>query len=298
MSRHAAAAFLAAAAFALGGCSRSASLAQGEPSPESATAPSDGAIAILSLHVGGFSADSSPDAASALASVVRSIPPDVLILQGMASADAFDAFQKALAGAGLDPYPHAALFKAAAPPSLAYLSRIPVAADLSHADDSYTIGPERLPVQHGFLDITLAPPGGRPLRILAADLKDKEFHPLAQAEMRRSEARLLANHVRAALRDDPSARLLVCGALHDSPSSAALRTLLDASKTAPLADLRPADPFSHAWTCQLPDDSCERSDYLLASPALLPSVTRTTLLDTATLSLATPHRPLLLTLSP
>ena len=141
MSRHAAAAFLAAAAFALGGCSRSASLAQGEPSPESAaTATRDGAIAILSLHVGGFSADSSPDVASALASVVRSNPADVLILQGMPSGDAFDAFQKALADSGLDPYPHAALFKAAAPPSLAYLSRIPVAADLSHADDSYTKG--------------------------------------------------------------------------------------------------------------------------------------------------------------
>lgn len=305
----AAAAALAAllAALLLPACAREESSFSPSAAPESLAVPAapaprgDPAFAVLSLHANGFTADTPSDAAAALATAVRAADPAVVILQGMGAGDALDAFQKALADSGLTPFPHASLFKVGTGNShLAYLSRVPVAADDSRDADSYSIGPERLTVLHGFLDITVEPPSGAPLRILAADLKDKEFHPLAQAEMRRSEARLLANHVRAILRADPSARLLVAGAFHDGPSSAAARTVLAASPDAPLADLRPLDANSHAWTCLADDDSCERSDYLLASPALLPSVdpSRTFLIDAPFLSSATPHRPLLLTLSP
>ncbi|MBR6022832.1 MAG: endonuclease/exonuclease/phosphatase family protein [Kiritimatiellae bacterium] len=302
MSRPAAAfcAVLAAAALALGGCSRSADPAQGEslPEPEASSAPTGrapGTVRVMSFNVGGFSADSPEGVADTLAAAVADADPDILILQGMGPGDALDVFHAALVRAGLQPYPRLAVLAADRSPSnLAFLSRIPVSSDTPILEDYYSIGPDRFAVQHGFLDLRFEPEGiTPPFRILAADLKDKVFHASGQTEMRRNEARLLANHVRAAFRADPDARLLVCGSFNDTPDSAAVRVILDPALG--LADLRPLDSFGRSWTSVSSNDSCERSDYLLASPSLLPS-THAVLLDHPALPSATPHRPLLLTL--
>lgn len=262
-------------------------------------------ILVMSFNVGGFSADSPESVADTLAAAVASANPDILVLQGMGpgavgSGGALDAFHAALVRAGLPPYPRFALFAVDGNTShLAWLSRVPVSADITIGDDAYSIGPERFTVQHGFLDLLFAPERGRPFRLLAADLKSKEFHAYGQAEMRRNEARLLGNRVRAALRADSDARLVVLGTFNDAPDSAPLRAIRGDKEPA-LADVRPLDAFSHAWTALNPDDSCDRADYVLVSPALLPSVipSLTSLVDSPSLSSATPHRPLLLALSP
>lgn len=223
---------------------------------------------------------------------LRTLSPDVILVQEMGPGDAWDTFRAAL------DYPH--VYRAAVDLSgldLAILSRIPLDPVTTATNDLYTIGPRKFPVRRGILDATLRFPSGTAVRLFGVHLKSKKFHEFGQAEMRRNEARLLCNRVRASLKSDPNTPILVVGDLNDTPSSAPLQEVLTYQNKPVLHDLRPTDNLGDAWTYRAEDDACLRHDYALASASLLPYYLpqKTYIPSVAALAASSDHRPLFLT---
>jgi len=226
----------------------------------------------------------------ALVDLIRRTAPDILILQDMGSPAVFEEFCTALSGTGCL-LPHTEYLPTRETGRhLALLSRHPIRLHQSRTNETYRIGTNEWPVLRGFLDVEIELPCAVRLRILAAHLKSKTFHPAGQTEMRRNEARLLGGIVRQALRDNPSIRLLVAGSLNDSQDSAPVREVCEG-----LTDLRPSDDGGAAWTWHdREQDAWLRTEYLMASPALLSDwVTgKTRAVDDAAAAIGSSHRPL------
>ncbi|MGD9611935.1 MAG: endonuclease/exonuclease/phosphatase family protein, partial [Kiritimatiellia bacterium] len=181
--------------------------------------------------------------------------------------------------------------------NLAVLSRFPIVATNAHVADTYTIGPTKFPVMRGILEIELEIQPQYRLRLMVAHLKSKVFHSFGQAEMRRNEARLLNNHIRDALKENPDVNLLVVGDLNDDPSSATLRDIAAYKRQRILHDLRPVDAVGDAWTHRENNDAYHRIDYMLASAGLLPEVVpeKTYAVRSPLLLRSSDHRPLVAT---
>ena len=111
--------------------------------------------------------------------------------------------------------------------------------------------------------------------------------------MRRNEARLLCNHVRAILKENPDINLLVVGDFNDEPSSAPIQEIIQYQGKAILHDLRPVDDNGAAWTYRGFDDNHQRIDYMLASDCLLPELVldKTFVVYFPSLAKASDHRP-------
>jgi endonuclease/exonuclease/phosphatase family metal-dependent hydrolase len=136
--------------------------------------------------------------------------PDVLTVQEMGNAAAFEQFRSELHAAGLD-YPYAELLERGRMEiNLAVLSRFPIRSVQHRTNDWYSIGEAKVAVARGFLDVEVQVNSRYRFRLLAAHLKSKVYSPLGQTEMRRNEARLLNKAVREILADNPGIR-----AFHD-----------------------------------------------------------------------------------
>jgi endonuclease/exonuclease/phosphatase family metal-dependent hydrolase len=245
---------------------------------------------------GGKSDDPKPEAErSAIVEVLASARPDVLAVQEMGAPDFFTSFREELKGRGLE-YPHAEyLHRGRRQANLALLSRFPIVARDPHTNDLYRIGAAQVPVTRGFLDVTIQVNSAYKFRIMVAHLKSKVFHQLGQTEMRRNEARLLNNHVRAALKEQPDVNLVVVGDFNDTPSSAALHEA-KGERMVCLEDVRPTDPFGDAWThFTAAWDEYERLDYILVSRGMKPELVRakTTAIRHPRMLQASDHRPLM-----
>ena len=241
--------------------------------------------------------DMKPEAeCEALFSMITSMQPDILIIQEMGTPSLFDRFKEELIAHDLE-YPFDEYVESYNTiRNLALFSRYPIVSRQSHTDDEYTIQGERLPVRRGFIDVNIDITPSYRLHLIAAHLKSKVFHPLGQTEMRRNEARLLNNHIRHALNNDPDTHLIVLGDLNDTPDSASTREVIGDAPW--LIDLRPVDAFGNAWTHQnRSDDSCSRIDYILVSQNMTSQVVRSKTFipcDDQT-GIASDHRPLLAT---
>ncbi|HXK79869.1 MAG: endonuclease/exonuclease/phosphatase family protein [Kiritimatiellia bacterium] len=208
----------------------------------------------------------------AIINAIQAAAPDILAVQEMGDPAAWAEFKYNLRQAGLD-YPHEEyLRRGKSDLNIAVLSRFPIVERQSHTSDTYTIGPAQFPILRGVIDITIEINPDYRLRLMVAHLKSKVFHSFGQAEMRRSEARLLNNHVRDALRENPEVNLLVVGDFNDDPSSAAVREIRTYKRETLLHDLRPTDAVGDAWTHRQNDDVYHRIDFMLASRGLLPEV--------------------------
>ncbi len=205
---------------------------------------------------------------AAQASLLARLRPDVLAVQEIGPAEVFEGLRGDLRAGGLE-FPHVEhVIRPGSDLGLAVFSRFPIVERTPRMDDTYRIGETNLPVLRGFADVVIEPAPGYRFRLIVAHLKSKVYHPLGQTEMRRNEARLLANHVRRALRGNPATNLLVVGDLNDSPDSAPLHEILGNGSTR-LIDLRPADVVGDVWTHQGRGvDIYSRIDYVLASPGM------------------------------
>lgn len=272
---------LALAGFALAGagCSADPSAASAPPAP-AFPRPAEGEFSVMSFNLNQYalvdrdgSSDTlepkPPEEAAAIIDIIRQVAPDILAVQEMGDPAAWAEFKFSLRQAGLDYGHEEYLRRGKSELNLAVLSRFPIVARNSHVDDTYTIGPTKFPVMRGIVEIDIAVNPQYRLRLMVAHLKSKVFHSFGQAEMRRNEARLLGNHVRAALKENPDVNLLVVGDLNDDPTSAALREITTYQRKRLLHDLRPADPVGDAWTHRENDDTYHRIDYMLASDGLL-----------------------------
>jgi endonuclease/exonuclease/phosphatase family metal-dependent hydrolase len=162
-----------------------------------------------------------PPGADAIVRAIRQASPDVLAVQGMGPPDAWDDFRFRLRQAGLEYRFEEYLSRDDDQElRLAVLSRHPIVSRSPRIRDRYTIGPGQFPVLRGFIELDIEPDPGYRFRLFVAHLKSKRFHEHGQAAMRRTEARQLANHIRASLQENPGLNLLVAGDFSDEPAPA------------------------------------------------------------------------------
>jgi len=235
--------------------------------------------------------------AEAIVDTIRQVSPDILAVQEMGDPAAWAEFKFSLRQAGLEYGNEEYLRRGKSELNMAVLSRFPIVARNSHTDDTYTIGPTQFPVMRGIIEVDIEVHPQYRLRLMVAHLKSKVFHSFGQAEMRRNEARLLNNHIRDSLKENPDVNLLVVGDFNDDPSSAALREICTYKHQPLLHDLRPADSVGDAWTHRENDDTYHRIDYMLASTGLLSEAIpeKSFAVRSPALLRASDHRPIVAT---
>lgn len=231
--------------------------------------------ALMDRDGGGEPDDPKPqEECAVVVALIAAERPDVLTVQEMGDEIRFGEFREALRAAGLD-YPYAELLQRGQfEANLAVLSRFPIVSVQHHTNEWYSIGPAKVAVARGFLDVDIQVNPTYRFRLLGAHLKSKVYSPLGQTEMRRNEARLLNKAVRDILEENPEINLLVAGDLNDDYASAPLREV-SGRRGGELTDLRPVDSAGDAWTCfSAATDSHSRFDYLFVSEGMLPEVVR------------------------
>ena len=291
------------------GCSPAESSAPPAAAAESAfPRPAEGEFSVMTFNLNQYAlidrdgnADTlepkPPEEAQAIIETIRQVSPDILAVQEMGDPAAWEEFKFSLRQAGLNYGHEEYLRRGKHELNVAVLSRFPIVGRQSHVDDTYTIGPAKFPVMRGIIEVDVEVNPTYRLRLMVAHLKSKVFHSFGQAEMRRNEARLLGNHVRAALKENPAVNLLVVGDFNDDPASAPLREIHSYKKALLLHDLRPIDPVGDAWTHRENDDYYHRIDYMLASDGLLPEVLtgKTFAVRSPLLLRSSDHRPIVAT---
>jgi len=231
----------------------------------------------------------------AIIKTIAECQPEILIVQEIGNPIIYQDFKDQLAKQGLAYHNHEYLRMGQHDNNIALLTDYEIVARRPHTNDTYSIGNTSLNVSRGIIDVDVQITKNYLLRIMAAHLKSKVYHPLGQTEMRRNEARILGQHIRNALRDNPALRLLVAGDFNDQPDSAALREIGGPSKTPVLKDVRPVDSSGDAWTqFQERVDIYSRLDYILASPNLYRDLVhrKTRVVNLPETRMASDHRPL------
>ncbi len=252
--------------------------------------------ALMDRDDGGKLDDPKPEAErKAVVALIVKERPDVLAVQEMGGEKTFGQFQEELRVAGLD-YPHVELLRRGTwEINLAVLSRFPIVSTQHHTNNFYSIGPAKVPVARGFLDVTIQVNPDYSFRLLSAHLKSKVYSKLGQTEMRRNEARLLNKNVRAILKENPQVNLLLVGDMNDDYQSAPLREV-GGRRGGELTDLRPVDSVGDAWTYFMASkDQYSRLDYLFVSEGMLPEVVgkKTRVVRDPLTRQASDHRPVI-----
>ena len=280
--------------------------------PEGARTKGPGEVRVMTLNLedwatldrdgDGTAAEGKPaEERAALAGLAAAVDADVLVVQGVGGAEAWEQLQLDLEAAGVRYRFAEHLEMEGETVHQGVLSRLPIVERNPHTEERYTIGPRRFKVKHGIVDVTLDAGGGERLRVMGVDLKDKSYDAFGQTEMRRNEARLLNNQVRSILGRDLWAKLVVAGSFHDTPDSAAVKDVIEYRYKGQrlLEDVRPLDMQGNAWTGRGENDTYERVDYLLVSPAAAKAVVREGTfipLGSAEAARASGHRALVVTL--
>jgi endonuclease/exonuclease/phosphatase family metal-dependent hydrolase len=210
---------------------------------------------------------------AAVAAVLARLDADVVVLQEVETL----ALAEALAArAG---YAEARLVDGRDPRGIdvAALSRLPVAAYVSHASD---LAPDGLPLWPRDCVELHVRAGGRRVVVVASHLSSALSDDGTRRALQAARMREIADGVAA---DDPSALVLVAGDLNDGPDSPALAPLL--------GDGAYVDPLpSGAWTWSAAGRR-ERLDYLLVPRPALPALLGAQVDLGADAAAASDHRP-------
>lgn len=298
-----------AAALTLPACSRhankTAAVATVDADIESASRPVEGEFSVMAYNLKRFCYDDrdgdgqvndfKPDAEiQAELSAIQNASPDVLACMEMGDTNAFRRFQDELKARGLT-YPHSELLvRPGTATHLALLSRFPIVSRTPITTETFSIGTNVVPVEHGFLCAEIKVNDHYHFKLVAAHLRSKQFAALGQTEMRRNEARLLNKNIRHILRDKSDGNLFVIADLNDTPKSAAVREAIGEPPV--LRDLRPADIYGDVWTRAAgPDDSYDRTDYMLCNSNMTREAVaaKCHIMMSKFTALASDHRPLI-----
>lgn len=219
-----------------------------------------------------------PKAAASVAAVTRilkTLRPDIAGFCEMGSPEDLAALQERLKSEGLElPY-REFLHAADTSRALALLSRFPIVERQSQARLTYLLDEAKLPVQRGFLDVTVQIGDTYRLRVLGAHLKSRRDVPEAdESLMRRNEAHLLRQHADAILTNAPETNLLVYGDFNGTRDEPALKAVGGMRGTPRfLTALTPSDTAGQRWTYYFPAaDTYSRVDFVFASKGLNPEV--------------------------
>jgi endonuclease/exonuclease/phosphatase family metal-dependent hydrolase len=244
--------------------------------------------------------------------LLKRLDPDILAVEEIGGETALQHLQSSLKREGLvyPEYEHVTGFDTNV--TIGVLSRWPIVTRRSHANESYLLQGRRLRLTRGIIDVEVETPGKHKLRVLAAHLKSKRQSSVADEEdMRTQEGLRLRQLVEEHLSRDSQAALAVLGDLNDTKDSLTVRTVIGRGKAA-LVDVRPAEPLGDVtiravgkaesrvvtWThYYAKEDSYERIDFILVSPALAKFLDRsnTYVLAVPDWGEASDHRPILAT---
>jgi hypothetical protein len=232
-----------------------------------------------------------------LVSTIAASSSDILLLREVGNAHLADELATALAKNGAI-YPHRVVSQDGEDHrNLALFSRFPLGVDASRTNDVYRIGEHTHRMARPISDVEVLLPSRKVLRIIHAHLRGGPVPTVTDTyEMRRNEARILTQHIRRVVRENPEQHLLVAGTLHAEPDTPLLNDLLR-GETPLVVDVRPIDTRGDAWTEYQPmGERHLRTDYLMASPALVPFVREYTIPDPHSRSRGSRFRPLLVAL--
>jgi endonuclease/exonuclease/phosphatase family metal-dependent hydrolase len=216
---------------------------------------------------------------------IRAAHPDVLALEEMGETNALLELRAALQadGENFAYWEHIQAFDTNI--HVAVLSKLPIVARRPHTNDFFLLDGRRFQVKRGFAEVDIQAATNFTVTLLVAHLKSRLITPEAdEAEERLGEAHALRGVIDARLAGEPGAKLIVLGDFNDHPDSAPLKEIIGRGKTK-LFDTRPVEhngdtaraeppyyePRDVAWTYFYgKNDSYERIDYILISPALKP----------------------------
>jgi len=254
----------------------------------------------------------SPESRAQVCAAIRTMTPDVLVLQEVGGSEALEELRGRLRAEGLE-YEWADIVPGwDTNIQVAILSRFPIVARRHHTNESYLLGGRRLHLSRGLAEVDIQVNARYRFTLFGAHLKSRRPVGVAdEAEMRLQEARILRSKIEERLAAHPQANLLVAGDLNDVKNSRPIRTLLGTGRLR-LTDTRPAerngdtvpalrarsDPPRITWThFYEPEDSYSRVDYILLSPGMtrewVPE--ETYVLAFPNWGLASDHRPVLAT---
>lgn len=192
---------------------------------------------------------------------------------------------------------------------VAVLSRFPIVARRSRANEAFLLHGHRFRVSRGIADVDVQVKPDFTLTVLAAHLKSRREVPEAdQAELREQEAAILRRCIEEHLNANPNANFVVLGDLNDVRNSRSIRLLIGHGARA-LIDVRPAErngdrapdissrlPSRNVtWTHYYAmEDAYSRIDYILVSRNMARSLDRkgTFVLAISDWGLASDHRPI------
>lgn len=248
-----------------------------------------------------------PEAAKrALHSVIAGLNADILAVQEMGPAPYLEELQHDLAALG-HPYPHAFLVEAADPDRhIAILTRIPPKAVNRYTHVGFETQGTRNIVKRGAAEVVIETDQGD-LSLWVVHLKSrftlKPSDP-DSALQRAAEAVAIRDLVLRRHPDPSSTRFLVVGDFNDGKTRRPVRAMETRGKRVIATLLDAGDSRGERWThFYRREETYERVDHILVSPALMPLVERSRsgdpiarIYDGPGAAHASDHRPVVVTL--
>jgi endonuclease/exonuclease/phosphatase family metal-dependent hydrolase len=234
---------------------------------------------------------------TAVITTLLSIRPDVLGLSEIGTAEDLAEIQARLKKEGLE-LPHSELAQGGdANRRLGLLSLYPITSRQSQTDLTYELDGQTVPVQRGFLDVTIEPVKRVSLRFIGVHLKSmREIPQMDQALMRRHEAALLRQHLDTLLEKDPNTALLLYGDFNEHRHETPIATIQGSRTSATfIEDIRVRDSHGQTWTHYWElADSYSRLDYFFVNRTMKARIDlqRSLIHDTGSYSEASDHRPI------
>jgi endonuclease/exonuclease/phosphatase family metal-dependent hydrolase len=214
---------------------------------------------------------------------IKAMNPDVIAFEEMGTTNALLELRASLKADGLD-FPfweHIQSFDTNI--HIAVLSRLPIVARRSHANEFFLLDGRRFQVKRGFAEVDIQAATNFTFTVIAAHLKSKLATLDAdEAEERLGEAKSLRKIIDAHFKANPNAKLIVLGDFNDAINSGSTKAIIGRGKFK-LTDTRPAErngdnalgeppyfkPRNVAWTYFYGgNDTYARIDYILLSPAM------------------------------
>lgn len=234
-----------------------------------------------------------------LRAVIQKYDPDILALQEMGAQPFLLEFQRDLRSAGLE-YPHSILMQADdSVRHTAVLSKLPFAATAPVRKMPFNYFGETVNPLRGCLEVIFETEETR-WSLVNLHLKSRWTDDTRDDEsrLRRTrEAEVIRNHLRAKYPIGGGYPLLIVGDFNDHPNSGVLDRFYDIGQTPLFPPIMATDSRGHLWTYYWArQQSYQRVDFLLGTPALHTHVQTAFVVDTPEPLDASDHRPLVLDL--
>ncbi|MDZ4742551.1 MAG: endonuclease/exonuclease/phosphatase family protein [Verrucomicrobiota bacterium] len=196
-------------------------------------------------------AEKPPSEKKAVVSILKSMNPDILIVQEMGDDKYFEDFKNQLKENGLE-YAYSERVTGASPRiSQVILSRYPVLSSTPRTNDVFEISGRQEGVQRGFIDCTIQISKEIKLKVMGVHLKSKRGSDSSTfpSILRRREALALRGYIVDFLTTNPDGYIIIGGDFNDSYGSEPLKTIIGERRSEnKLYDLWLYDWLGDRWT--------------------------------------------------